>query len=163
MYANKEYYYTVLFLCIFATSCYQVASLSDDNKNIYMKHERWMAQHGFNYKNEEVKERRFKIFKENVQHIERFNLEGNHTYKLEINKFADLTHEEFLAKYAGNFMPSFEIPLSHQSSFAYKNVKDVPPSLDWRDYNVVTPVQNQGSCGKCHSNSVGYCNMVVYT
>ncbi|KAL1562491.1 senescence-specific cysteine protease SAG39-like [Salvia divinorum] len=116
---------------------------------MYMKYEKWMVQHKFYYENAEVKEKRFKIFRDNLQHIERFNLDGNHTYKLGINKFADLTNEEFLTKYARNFMPSFEVSSSHQSPFAYKNVEDVPSSLDWRDHNVVTPVQNQGACGCC--------------
>ncbi|XP_057794997.1 senescence-specific cysteine protease SAG39-like [Salvia miltiorrhiza] len=116
---------------------------------MFVKHKQWMAQHGRYYKNEEEKVKRFKIFKENVQHIESFNREGSHTYKLRINKFADLTNEEFLAKYGGNLKPSFSMIPSNQSSFEYGNVKDVPPSLDWRDHNAVTPVQNQGQCGCC--------------
>ena len=55
MSSNKNYYYAVLLLCNFAASCYKVASLSssDDDDSMYVKHEKWMAQHGFNYKNEE--------------------------------------------------------------------------------------------------------------
>ncbi|XP_047965661.1 zingipain-2-like [Salvia hispanica] len=108
-----------------------------------------MAQHGFSYENEKVKQTRFQIFKDNVQHIEMHNQEGNHTYKLGINKFADLTSEEFLAKYARSSMPSFKVPLSNQSTYEYKDMKDVPPSLDWRDHNAVTVVVDQGSCGCC--------------
>ncbi|XP_042032461.1 cysteine protease XCP1-like [Salvia splendens] len=107
-----------------------------------------MTQHGFSYENEKVKQTRFQIFKDNVQHIERHNQEGNHTYKLGINKFADLTNEEFLAKYARSCMPSFKVRLSNQSTYEYKDMKDVPPSLDWRDHNAVTAVGDQGSCGR---------------
>ncbi|KAL1532134.1 Senescence-specific cysteine protease sag12 [Salvia divinorum] len=108
-----------------------------------------MAEHGFSYENEEVKQTRYQIFKDNVQHIERHNQEGKHTYKLGINKFADLTNEEFLAKYARGSVPSFKAPSSNQSSFEYKDMKDVPPSLDWRDHNAVTPIKSQGQCGCC--------------
>ncbi|KAL1532132.1 zingipain-2-like [Salvia divinorum] len=108
-----------------------------------------MAQHGFSYENEKVKEARFQIFKDNMHHIERHNHEGNRTYKLGINKFADLTNEEFLAKYARSSMPSFKVPLWNESSYEYKDMKDIPFSLDWRDHNAVTAIQNQRRCGCC--------------
>ncbi|XP_042032459.1 ervatamin-B-like [Salvia splendens] len=107
-----------------------------------------MAEHGFSYENEKVKKTRYQIFKDNVAHIERHNQEGKHTYKLGINEFADLTNEEFLAKYARSSVPSFNVT-SNQSSFEYKCTKHVPHRLDWRDYNAVTPIQNQGDCGSC--------------
>ena len=146
MSSNKICYHAIL-LCIFAT-CYHITlSLSYSEESMSIKHEKWMAQHGFSYENEKVKQTRFQIFKDNVQHIEMHNQEGNHTYKLGINKFADLTSEEFLAKYARSSMPSFKVPLSNQSTYEYKDMKDVPPSLDWRDHNAVTVVVDQGSCG----------------
>ncbi|KAL1532168.1 cathepsin L [Salvia divinorum] len=113
-----------------------------------IEHERWMAQHGFSYENEKVKEARFQIFKDNLEHIERHNQEGKHTYKLGMNKFADLTNEEFLAKYARSSVPSFKVS-SNQSFFEYKVMKDVSHSLDWRDHNVVTAIKDQTGCGCC--------------
>ncbi|XP_047965664.1 cysteine protease XCP1-like [Salvia hispanica] len=106
-----------------------------------------MAEHGVSYENEEVKVVRYQIFKDNVQHIEKHNQEGKHSYKLEINKFADLTNEEFLAKYARSSKPLFKRQSSNQSSFEYKDMKDIPPSLNWRDHNAVTAVKSQGGCG----------------
>ena len=144
MSSYKNYYYA----CIFAISCYHVASSrSYSEESMSIKYEKWIAQHGISYENEEVKEARFQIFKDNVRHIEKHNQEGNHTYKLGINEFADLTNEEFLAKYAISSMSSFKVVSSNQSSFEYKNLKNVAPSLDWRDHNAVTAVRNQGSCG----------------
>ncbi|KAL1532170.1 senescence-specific cysteine protease SAG39-like [Salvia divinorum] len=83
-----------------------------------IKHEEWMAEHGFSYENEEVKQTRS-------------------------------NDEEFLAKYARSFMPLLKMPSSNQSSFKYKDMKDIPPNLDWRDHNAVTPVKSQGGCGVC--------------
>ena len=147
---SKNCYYAAI-LFIFGTSCYHVASsLSYSEKSMSTKHEKWMAEHGFSYENETVKKTRYQIFKDNVAHIKRHNQEGKHTYKLGINKFADLTNEEFLAKYARSSVPSFKAT-SNQSSFEYKGMKHVPHRLDWRDYNVVTAIENQvvnqGECG----------------
>ncbi|KAL1532137.1 cathepsin L [Salvia divinorum] len=113
-----------------------------------------MAEYEVSYKNEEEKQIRYQIFKDNVQHIERHNQEGKHTYKLGINKFADQTNEEFLAKYARGFVPSFKVLSTNHSSFEYKDMKDVPPSLDWRDHNAVTPIETQGGCGCCWAFAV---------
>ncbi|KAH6775923.1 hypothetical protein C2S52_013484 [Perilla frutescens var. hirtella] len=139
------YLSSVLLCIIFATSS---LSLSSSDESISIKHEKWMVEHGQYYDDEEEKAKRFKIFNENLKKIESFNREGNHTYKLGINKFADLTNEEFLAKYAGNLLrPSF-LETSTQSSFKYKSVNGVD-NLDWRDHNAVTLVKNQAQCGCC--------------
>lgn len=144
MSSNTNYFLATL-LCLFATSCYQTTSLSLEEESLAMKHENWMAKHGRNYESKEEKEKRFEIFKENLQHIESFNEAGRGTYKLGINKFADLTKEEFIAKYASGFKPSSHG--SPRSFFKYENVTEKPNNLDWRARNVVTPVQAQGPCG----------------
>ena len=64
------------------------------------RHERWMVQYGRSYKDSAEKEKRFKIFKDNVEYIDKFNNEGNRTFKLSANLFADLTNEEFVASHA---------------------------------------------------------------
>ncbi|XVF19000.1 hypothetical protein REPUB_Repub11eG0073100 [Reevesia pubescens] len=61
------------------------------------KHEQWMARFGRVYENELEKDKHFKIFKVNLEYVENFNNLENKTYKLGINEFADLTHEEFVA------------------------------------------------------------------
>ncbi|KAG8385457.1 hypothetical protein BUALT_Bualt03G0047300 [Buddleja alternifolia] len=137
----------VILICIFASSSYQATSLISRDHIMSMKHEKWMSQYNRYYESKEEKVKRFKIFKYNVDYIESFNRVGTHTYQLGINQFADMTSEEFLAKYTGNSMPSFQS--SPVAPFKYENVKDVPPSLDWREKNAVTPVQSQGPCGSC--------------
>ncbi|KAL4344536.1 hypothetical protein AHAS_Ahas11G0188200 [Arachis hypogaea] len=46
-------------------------------------------------------ETRFKIFKENLRFIHEHNSTGNKPYKLGLNKFADITNEEYRARYHG--------------------------------------------------------------
>jgi len=67
-------------------------------------------------------------------------------YKKGVNKFSDLTHEEFKSRYTG-WRPiasqQRHIDLSHVS------LSDVPNDIDWRTKGVVTKVKNQGGCGSC--------------
>ena len=37
------------------------------------RHEQWMVQYGRSYKDSAEKEKRFKIFKDNVEYIDKFN------------------------------------------------------------------------------------------
>ncbi|KAI7999375.1 Senescence-specific cysteine protease SAG39 [Camellia lanceoleosa] len=111
------------------------------------RHEQWMADHGRVYKDNAEKEMRFKIVNNNVLFIESFNNAGNQPYKLSINQFADLTNEEFQASHNGDRIPSHARP-SKMTPFRYENVTAVPASMDWRKKGAVTPIKDQGQCGK---------------
>ncbi|XP_068325383.1 senescence-specific cysteine protease SAG12-like [Pyrus communis] len=118
--------------------------------SIAEKHEQWMKKHGRVYQDSAEKERRFQIFKNNVEFVEKFNSEGNMTYSLYINRFSDMTYEEFLRDYTGYKQPT-ESTSSTAASFTYENLSlaDVPQSIDWRENGAVTPVKFQGRCGCC--------------
>ncbi|KAL5147719.1 KDEL-tailed cysteine endopeptidase CEP1 [Glycine soja] len=60
------------------------------------RHEKWIAQYGKVYK-DAVEEKRFQVFKNNVQFIESFNAAGDKPFNLSINQFVDLHDEEFKA------------------------------------------------------------------
>jgi KDEL-tailed cysteine endopeptidase len=107
--------------------------------------EQWMILHGRVYSDSSEKERRFEIFKQNVQRIESLNKAVNRPYMLGVNKFADQTNEEFTAArngYRGLCSPS-------KATFRYENVSAVPSSMDWRKKGAVTPIKDQGQCGSC--------------
>ncbi|XP_050370643.1 senescence-specific cysteine protease SAG12-like [Argentina anserina] len=121
------------------------------------KHEQWMAKHGRKYPDSKEKERRFAIFKKNVEFVEKFNNEGNTTYTLSVNKFSDMTNEEFLRHHAGFKMragtsstTSSEDVLSSDKSGRNTSSHPIPARIDWREHGAVTPIKDQGpKCGAC--------------
>lgn len=86
---------------------------------------------------------RFSIFRDNLAHIRRHNKE-NEDWVLGVNKFADLTSEEFKNK----LLPE-KIPLKDykEKNFASYDEVEVPNYVNWVLAGAVTPVQTQGNCG----------------
>ncbi|KAJ4717328.1 Cysteine proteinase [Melia azedarach] len=110
--------------------------------------ESWSSKHGKNYKSIEEKLHRFEIFVENVKYIDERNKEVS-SYWLGLNKFSDLTHEEFKNEYLGLQVPEFSSRSNAYGEFRYKNVKNLPKAVDWRKKGAVTRVKYQGKCGGC--------------
>ncbi|XP_030962771.1 zingipain-2-like [Quercus lobata] len=112
------------------------------------RHEQWMVQYGHSYKDSAEKEKRFKIFKDNVEYIDKFNNEGNRTFKLSANVFADLTNEEFVASHTG-YKISTQPSSLKAKSLKYENHTEVSMTMDWREKGAVTSIKDQGRCGCC--------------
>jgi KDEL-tailed cysteine endopeptidase len=91
-------------------------------------------------------ESRFEAFKANARYVSEFNKKEGMTYELGLNKFADMTLEEFVAKYAGAKVDA-AAALASVPEAEEEVVGDVPAAWDWRQHGVVTPVKDQGSCG----------------
>lgn len=127
-------------------SSFASASRELGEMSMIERHERWMAQHGKAYEDAAEKERRFEIFKSNFELIQTFN-NGNHKFRLGLNRFADLTNDEFRATHNG-FRPKSGAAASTAKRFRYENVTAVPASMDWRAEGAVTPVKDQGQCGE---------------
>ena len=111
---------------------------------MYETHEDWMARHGRVYKDATEKDKRSKIFKDNVALIESFNKDMDKTYKLSVNGFTDLTNEEFRSS-RNRFKTHI---CSETTTFRYENVSAIPSSIDWRKKGAVTPIKDQQQCGK---------------
>ncbi|XP_068651730.1 cysteine protease XCP1-like [Aristolochia californica] len=112
--------------------------------------ESWLAKHKKSYESIEEKLHRFEVFKDNLKHIDETNKKISN-YWLGLNEFADMSHEEFKAAYLG-----LKPDLSRRSEklncheiFSYKDVMDLPKSVDWRKKGAVARVKNQGQCGSC--------------
>ena len=67
-------------------------------ENLSMLFGAWMKVHNKNYSNHDEKSLKYSAFKENVQFINAHN-KKNHPLKLGLNKFTDLSTEEYRAQY----------------------------------------------------------------
>ena len=148
MASNGQIHFVRTFLLIVSIWLGTVHSQKLPDSSLLETHEKWISKYRKVYKDISEKQKRFEIFKKNVHFIESFNSNGTKTYKLSINQFADQTNEEFKAIRNG-FKRSYSgSPKSSVSLFRYQNVTDLPNSMDWTQKEAVTPIKDQGNCGK---------------
>ncbi|CAL9184527.1 unnamed protein product, partial [Musa hybrid cultivar] len=110
--------------------------------------EQWIAQHGRTYKNESEKSYRLGVFTRNLDYVNAFRQAGNRSYTVGLNRFADLTKEEFIAAYTTTGLRPSAGSYPGLNPFRYANVI-APSRIDWRDADAVTPVKDQYACGSC--------------
>ncbi|CAL5378941.1 unnamed protein product [Camellia sinensis] len=125
----------------------QAHNLSDsESMAIY---EKWLVKHGKAYNAIGEKERRFEIFKDNLRFVQEHNA-VNQTYKVGLNRFADLTNEEYRSMFLGGRMEMKKRLSSPKSDkYVFRAGDRLPESIDWRDKGAVSPVKDQGHCGSC--------------
>ncbi|XP_046663095.1 procathepsin L-like [Homalodisca vitripennis] len=114
-------------------------------------HAQWelfKVAHEREYDTPEEELKRKNIFLENLQFVREHNEKfenGEVTFDVEINKFSDLTTEEFVT-----MMNGYKRPVVHErTGDAFDDSENVklPKHVDWRKKGAVTGVKDQGSCG----------------
>lgn len=117
----------------------------------------WKKKYGKVYRSDEESEKRFENFKNNLKYVMEKNMGGNSEGTVGMNKFADMSNEEFKNVYSSKI----KMPFNKKKAIEMKGLQkkrgppppaahcEAPPSsLDWRKRGVVTHVKDQGDCGK---------------
>lgn len=103
----------------------------------------YMSKYGKTYAAPEEARYRLRVFNDNLLKIKEHNAK-NLPWTLGVNKFADVSAEEFAYKFCGCAKDP-KTRGTRQTTL----VGDVPARVDWREQGAVTPVKNQGMCGSC--------------
>ncbi|XP_055297310.1 procathepsin L-like [Sitodiplosis mosellana] len=93
----------------------------------------------------------FQVFVDHKHKIDEHNLHyenGIVPFKMGLNKYSDLTHEEFVERMSRHKPNIHEIDTDDKSSiFVAFDDFQLPTSVDWREKGAVTVVKDQGFCG----------------
>jgi len=121
--------------------CFLCAVLARDLRQEF---DSYKTQFSKSYATEEEHEQRFEIFVNAVNRIEAKNEQSQGQGAVfGLNKFSDMAHDEWKAKYLSN------VPRSTSERIVPKPHGAAPQSLDWRTKGLVTAVKNQEQCGSC--------------
>ncbi|KAG0724320.1 Cathepsin L [Chionoecetes opilio] len=124
--------------------------------------ETFKMEHGKKYTSKLEDTFRMKIFTENkhkIAHHNKLYSSGQKTYKLKMNKYGDMLHQEFVStmngfrwnRTAGSYQASR--PFTGVTYIGPDDDIVLPKSVDWREKGAVTPIKDQGQCGSCWSFS----------
>lgn len=124
----------------------------------------FMQKNNRNYLTKEEHSARLKIFKANLDLVRAHDAVAT-GFKIGINKFSDLSLEEFEKMQGFRQLPEINKfldeddeddqvePTNKTEGPKGRGLQDYEDSIDWRQKGVLTPIRNQGSCGGCYTFS----------
>ena len=117
----------------------------DREKYYFLLFQKFVKEYKKEYSSIEDFMNHYQNFIKNLLYISKKNQKSN--YKLGINKFSDLSLQEFRAKYA-----NLNLNNRNKAQIKYKlytpiRKNDDPENFNWVDKGVVNEIQDQGYCG----------------
>jgi len=109
---------------------------------------KWATQHGKTYATKAERALRLSIFKNNLDYIRKHQAKPQRDWELRMNKFGDLSNEEFKAMMNGYKPLKRDHYRNLNVKVASENVS-IPSSVDWVAKGVVAAIKDQGQCGSC--------------
>jgi len=153
-----------LCLCMALVSAADVNAESDTRMDFH----KWRVAHNKLYQSEQDHEDRFQIWQANSELIAQHNAESKHTFTLAMNKFGDMTAEEF-GKMSGDADFDASTTDAHvHNTLTHKQMQElerhranslatlpcfIPPARDWRLHGATTPVIDQGMCASAYATT----------
>jgi len=131
--------------CVFVAS--EVSKPSDEKL-----FRQFIVDYGRVYKSEDEYNTRLSNFKKNLKRIDELNSMPGQGAVFAVNKFSDLSVDEFSAMY---LLPPFDPndtciwPYHKVAKVSKQDTMKIPAYFDWTSKGVVTPVKNQQQCGSC--------------
>ena len=113
----------------------------------YPTFQQWSLTNGRVYQPTE-RDYRESVYYANVAKIDAHN-EGNFSWTMDVNQFADLTAEEFKSTVVSG---SFRRGEQRNTTVGVRGLwsrTNLPASVNWTAAGAVTPVKNQEQCGSC--------------
>jgi KDEL-tailed cysteine endopeptidase len=115
-----------------------------DIPNLRVMFRTWSQRHGKSYGNSAEFEYRLRVFAKNYIEVKTTNA-AQSSYRLSLNKFADMTAEEVETKMMG-YRPR---TVREEPTEFFNGVSDAPVEIDWVSKGKVNAVKDQGQCGSC--------------
>ena len=109
----------------------------------------WSHLYNRTYSSATERDYRESVYNQNLAIVSTHNAH-DHSWTLDMNKFADLTSKEFADLYIhGGYRNDTYRPHNYNWQLMYSNKTTLPSSVDWSAKGAVTPVKDQGQCGSC--------------